>query len=57
MVASQNLNFVAILRYSQKITPYIPTRMPRRDFLFAPLRLGSGQACLAYNQTLASLLA
>jgi hypothetical protein len=37
MVTSQNPNFVAILRCSQKITPYIPNRMPRRDFLFAPL--------------------
>jgi hypothetical protein len=38
---SKNPNFVAILRYSQKITPYISKHMPRRDFSFAP--------CLAYN--------
>jgi hypothetical protein len=31
-----NPNFVAILRYSQKITPYILQHMPRRNFLLAP---------------------
>ncbi len=36
MIDYKNPNFVAIQRYSQKITPYIFIHMLRRDFLFAP---------------------